>query len=97
MSLPYARARPEGGRSGSDRRSAIADATFWVTATGDDGAVRVTVTDRGQGFDSRARRGGFGINQSIRGRMRAAGGEGHVRSWVGEGTEVELEWPTPRV
>lgn len=66
----------------------------WVTATGDDlGAVKVIVTDRGRGFDSASTRGGFGINQSIRGRMLEAGGDGHVRSWVGEGTEVELEWP----
>jgi signal transduction histidine kinase len=67
----------------------------WVTATGDDlGGVRVTVTDRGRGFDGSTTRGGFGINQSIRGRMREAGGDGHIRSWVGEGTEVGLEWPT---
>jgi signal transduction histidine kinase len=67
----------------------------WVTATGDDyGAVRVTVTDRGRGFDSDSTRAGFGINQSIRGRMLEAGGDGHVRSWAGEGTEVELQWPT---
>jgi signal transduction histidine kinase len=66
----------------------------WVTATGDEyGAVKVTVTDRGRGFDSGSTRGGFGINQSIRGRMREAGGDGRVHSWAGEGTEVELEWP----
>jgi len=68
----------------------------WITATGDEtGAVRVTVTDRGAGFDTRASRGGFGINQSIKGRMKAAGGRGRVHSWIGDGTEVELEWPKP--
>lgn len=67
----------------------------WVTATGDDeGAVRITVADRGQGYDMSGTKAGFGINQSIRGRMREAGGDGFVRSWVGEGTEVELAWPT---
>jgi signal transduction histidine kinase len=67
----------------------------WVTATGDNrGSVRVIVADRGAGFDNSHSRGGFGINQSIRGRMRAAGGDGRIHSWQGQGTEVELQWPT---
>ncbi len=75
------------------KHAATADA--WVTATGDEtGAVRVTVADRGAGFAAATGHGGFGINQSIRGRMRSAGGRGRIHSWVGQGTEVELEWPT---
>jgi len=75
------------------KHAGTADA--WVTAIGDEaGGVRVTVADRGAGFDGDAVRCGFGINQSIRGRMRAAGGRGRIHSWAGEGTEVELEWPS---
>lgn len=66
----------------------------WVTAAGDDaGGVRVTVTDRGVGFQRAAGHGGFGINQSIRGRIRSVGGRARVHSWEGQGTEVEIEWP----
>ncbi|MEO8528218.1 MAG: ATP-binding protein, partial [Pseudolysinimonas sp.] len=68
----------------------------WVTATGDQrGAVRVTVADRGVGFSASMGHGGFGINQSIRARLRAAGGRASIHSWEGEGTEVEIEWPEP--
>jgi len=70
----------------------------WVTATGDEtGSVRVIVADRGAGFDNSSGSGGFGINQSIRGRMRAAGGDGRIHTWEGQGTEVELAWPTVNV
>jgi signal transduction histidine kinase len=51
----------------------------------------VFVRDRGAGFDVGAvpadRRG---VRESIVGRMERHGGQAHVRSAPGEGTEVEL-------
>ena len=53
--------------------------------------IQVFVRDRGDGFDPEAvppeRRG---LRESIRGRMRRAGGTAVVRSDPGSGTEVEL-------
>jgi signal transduction histidine kinase len=61
-----------------------------------DGQVDVFVRDRGSGFDPDLvpsdRRG---IEESIRARMARSGGSGHVRSTVGEGTEVHLRQPLP--
>jgi signal transduction histidine kinase len=55
------------------------------------GGVRVFVRDRGPGFDPGAvpedRRG---VRESIVGRMERHGGEAHIHSSPGGGTEVEL-------
>lgn len=67
----------------------------WLTATGEpNGSVRVTVTDRGCGFIRSDVAPGVGLEHSIHGRMREAGGEARVNSWPDEGTEVEILWPT---
>jgi signal transduction histidine kinase len=57
--------------------------------------VTVTVRDNGDGFapgrlDEAASSGRLGVVQSIMGRLRDVGGEAHVTSSPGRGTEVEL-------
>lgn len=66
----------------------------WVVATGeDDGSqVTVTVTDRGHGFDLTGVAPGFGLSQSMRERMAEVGGHVEVRSYLGHGTSVEIQW-----
>jgi signal transduction histidine kinase len=62
-----------------------------VYAEASDERAEVFVRDRGAGFDVGAvpadRRG---VRESIVGRMERHGGQAHVRSAPGEGTEVEL-------
>ena len=56
-----------------------------------DGAVDAWVTDQGSGFNPDAvLNDRKGISESILARMRRAGGEAHVDSTPGEGTEVHL-------
>lgn len=61
----------------------------------DAGAVRVTVTDAGRGFDlaeiSPSGRG-FGVREDLVGRMASVDGAATLRSSPGAGTAVELEW-----
>lgn len=65
----------------------------WLVATGDDGgAVQVTVTDQGSGFDLGTVTPGFGMSMSMRQRMTEVGGEIHIRSYPGQGTTVEIAW-----
>jgi signal transduction histidine kinase len=63
--------------------------TVYAEVRGD--RVEVFVRDRGPGFDPTAvpadRRG---LRESVVGRMARHGGRAEVRSWPGEGTEVEL-------
>lgn len=55
--------------------------------------VRVTVADRGRGFEPELVSGmGFGLREDLAGRMAAARGSSAVRSRPGAGTEVHLEW-----
>ena len=66
-----------------------------IDVTDDAGAVRVTVTDEGCGFDPLAVSAsghGFGLREDLAGRMAAVGGTAIVRSSPGAGTTVELEW-----
>ncbi|MFC6879154.1 MULTISPECIES: sensor histidine kinase [Actinomadura] len=59
--------------------------------------VRVEIGDEGRGFDVAAvpaqRRG---LNESVRGRMAAAGGGAEIDSRPGGGTRVRLWWPDGR-
>jgi signal transduction histidine kinase len=60
------------------------------------GAVLVTITDDGRGFDQAAVANsgrGFGLREDLAGRMTAVGGSVTVRSSPGAGTAVEVEWP----
>jgi signal transduction histidine kinase len=55
--------------------------------------VEVTVRDHGHGFDLGTVRHGFGIAESITGRMREVGGDAEVSSHPGHGTRVRLWAP----
>jgi len=72
--------------------------TVSVYAEADDRALTAFVRDRGRGFDPAAvppdRRG---LADSVVGRLQRHGGEAHVRSAPGEGTEVELRVPRREV
>jgi signal transduction histidine kinase len=53
---------------------------------------RLTVRDRGRGFDPRSISRGFGL-ESMRSRARELGGSLRVMSSLGEGSTVELTLP----
>jgi hypothetical protein len=55
----------------------------------DGSLVRMQVADRGCGFDTSVPGGGFGL-VSMRERIRSVGGELHIRSGPGRGSEVEV-------
>ena len=58
------------------------------------GGVRVSVVDRGRGFDPAAVASErLGLRVSIMERMRRVGGEVDLRTAPGEGTEFVLSWP----
>lgn len=65
----------------------------WLTATGDEGRLLVRIIDQGRGFDPDRSAPGFGVRQSITGRMREAGGAATVSGKPGEGVCVDLRWP----
>jgi signal transduction histidine kinase len=65
----------------------------WLTTRGDGaGGVRITVVDRGAGFDPTAVQGGYGLLGSIRHRVIEARGHCDITSTAGEGTTVEISW-----
>lgn len=59
----------------------------------DDGHVFASIRDDGRGFATGAQRSGYGIDESIVGRLRDVGGRTEIVSTPGEGTEVRL-WST---
>jgi signal transduction histidine kinase len=60
----------------------------------EDGYLAVYVTDQGKGFEPTGVAGDRrGIAQSIMARVERAGGEAHIESEPGEGTEVVLRMP----
>jgi signal transduction histidine kinase len=63
-----------------------------ANAEGTDG-VTVSVIDAGDGFDVDAPRCGYGLGESILGRIQAVGGRAEIRSTPGEGTTVRLWAP----
>ncbi len=68
----------------------------FLTATGasdGNGGALITVVDRGDGFDPARTRQGFGLRDSVHGRMAAVGGRATVDAAPGEGARVELRWP----
>jgi signal transduction histidine kinase len=73
----------------------VRDAT--VTARGDgSGGITVVVRDNGAGFDpALVRPTSMGLRNSVRGRMRAVGGNAEVISSPGKGTTVTLTWRPP--
>ncbi len=54
---------------------------------------RLAITDDGRGFMP-VSTPGHGITESIVGRMNRIGGRATIRSALGQGTTVELSWPT---
>jgi hypothetical protein len=64
-----------------------------VRASADDAQITIEITDRGSGFDPEARYDGFGLSESIRGRMRDVAGTARIRSSAEGGTSVELRAP----
>jgi signal transduction histidine kinase len=62
----------------------------------DPGRVRVTVRDKGAGFDlARVGQARLGLRRSITERTAECGGQASVWSAPGRGTEVSLCWPAP--
>ncbi|MFG3417647.1 sensor histidine kinase [Micromonospora sp. NPDC049460] len=72
------------------KHAGISDAV--VRADEESSALVVVVRDHGCGFDV-AGRPGFGIRESIVGRLREVGGKATVESWPGRGTRVTLRVP----
>ncbi|MCR6483479.1 ATP-binding protein [Amycolatopsis sp. OK19-0408] len=58
-----------------------------------DGVVTLSVRDHGTGFDPKARRAGFGIENSIHARLAEIGGSARIDSAPGQGTRVVLTAP----
>jgi signal transduction histidine kinase len=66
----------------------------WVEISDGGDGVRVTVRDRGAGFDpARVGAARLGLRRSITERITDAGGQAAVTSAPGAGTEVCLRWP----
>lgn len=78
-------------------RHAGATATCSVTARKlCGGGIRIVVADDGVGFDpARIPAGRLGVRGSIVDRVQDAGGTADVRSRIGAGTTVTLEWHPP--
>ena len=64
----------------------------WLTAVGEDGGVRLTVVDRGVGFDPSAAPVGRGLICELRHRVIESGGTVDITSTPGHGTVVEVLW-----
>ncbi len=62
-----------------------------VGLMGADGGVRVTIRDRGHGFDQAIESQGFGVKNSIVARMNEVGGTATISSALGQGTKV-IRW-----
>jgi signal transduction histidine kinase len=65
-----------------------------VRADSDDGIVTVVVRDHGGGFDPEEVEHGFGMRQSVHGRLKEVGGSATVWSAPGRGTRVTLRGPS---
>lgn len=75
---------------------------IWILIEDEPDAVTITLRDDGPGFasgrlDEATAAGRLGVAQSILGRIEELGGRAQVRSAPGEGTEVELRVPRPRM
>lgn len=65
-------------------------------AAEDPGRLRITVRDKGAGFDhARVDQARLGLRRSITERTAECGGQASVWSAPGQGTEVSLCWPAP--
>jgi hypothetical protein len=64
-----------------------------IVASSTDDRVAITITDDGCGFDLSASTHGFGIKESIRGRLHDIGGNASIQSSPGHGAHVTLQAP----
>lgn len=97
LDVPAAAAEALSGAVGEALRNVAAYAGMRevsITAQGDGQAgVEVTVRDKGAGFDpAKVKPASTGLRNSIRGRVRDAGGTADIRSSPGLGTTVVLSW-----
>jgi signal transduction histidine kinase len=67
--------------------------TVVVRAEPSDGGMTVTVRDQGQGFDPEVIAPGFGLSQSVHGRLAEVNGRAEIWSKPGRGTRVTLWVP----
>jgi signal transduction histidine kinase len=68
-------------------------AEAWVVATGESGGgIRITVTDRGRGFDRTTVEPGLGLSRVLGTGLSEIGGRAQVNSRPGTGTRVEIRW-----
>ncbi len=81
----------------TNARHHAAPSTVTVLVAGAADAVRVDVTDDGCGFVPSMTWSGFGLRQSIVGRVSEVGGVATIRSAPGDGTTVSLHFPLPDV
>ena len=82
-------AAPDGSAPGSDDTAATPDDTTVAP-----GRLRVTVRDRGAGFDpARIDRARLGLRRSIVERTADCGGSASIWSAPGQGTTVSMCWP----
>jgi signal transduction histidine kinase len=64
-----------------------------IRAEATDGGMTVTVRDQGRGFDTDAIAPGFGLSQSVHGRLEEVDGKAEIWSRPGRGTRVTLWVP----
>jgi signal transduction histidine kinase len=64
-----------------------------VRAAAETTGTEVRIIDQGRGFDPRLPRQGFGLSESIEGRLRDVEGRASVSSSPGQGTDVHLWVP----
>jgi signal transduction histidine kinase len=65
-----------------------------LTAMANGKTVTVAIVDQGKGFDPETTELGYGIRHSIIERMTEIDGTATVDSHPGEGTRIDLRWPT---
>jgi signal transduction histidine kinase len=64
----------------------------WLSVVGEGDGVRITVVDRGVGFDPSTAAVGHGLVRELRDAVTDAGGTAAISSNPGEGTVVEVLW-----
>lgn len=65
----------------------------YLTVTGRDDGLVLTVVDRGRGYDPDVVPPGLGLSRSVLGRMEHIGGSALVDTAPEEGVRLELRWP----
>ena len=65
----------------------------WIRVLTTEAGVGIRVEDHGRGFDAATAGTGFGMENSIRGRLEDAGGTVTVKSVLGAGTSVTMWLP----